>query len=169
MASEKIFLSFSHYKFMEAICCHSNQSSNPISPKTLCSLSHGLWCFTWNLIKTGRLILEIYYFERVDRCRRRTITIQIPRFSLHLRWAKNLILRQKLTWTFVLGAQKNRLIKTVLLFTWSSLIRKWTFNYTLYPKAWFKNYTNVWTQVRLRPVCHSLFACYLSTADNIWK
>ena len=27
-----------HYKSMGAICCHGNQSSNPISSKTLCSL-----------------------------------------------------------------------------------------------------------------------------------
>ena len=30
---EEDFLSFSHYKSMEAICCHGNQSFNPISPK----------------------------------------------------------------------------------------------------------------------------------------
>ena len=30
---------FSHYNSMEAICCHGNQSSNPIWPKTYCSFS----------------------------------------------------------------------------------------------------------------------------------
>ena len=30
---------FSHYNSMGAICCHGNQSSNPIWPKTYCSFS----------------------------------------------------------------------------------------------------------------------------------
>ena len=30
---------FPHYKSMGAFCCHGNQSSEPICPKTLCSLS----------------------------------------------------------------------------------------------------------------------------------
>ena len=30
---------FPHYNPMEAICCHGNQSSDPICPKTLCSQS----------------------------------------------------------------------------------------------------------------------------------
>ena len=30
---------FSHYNPMRAICCHGNQSSDPILPKTWCSLS----------------------------------------------------------------------------------------------------------------------------------
>ena len=30
---------FPHYNPMGAICCHGNQSSDPISPKTYCSLS----------------------------------------------------------------------------------------------------------------------------------
>ena len=30
---------FSHYNDMGAICCHGNQSSDPIWPKTLCSQS----------------------------------------------------------------------------------------------------------------------------------
>ena len=34
VVSEKIFLCFSHCKFMGAICCHGNQSSNPTWPKT---------------------------------------------------------------------------------------------------------------------------------------
>ena len=30
---------FPYYNSMGAICCHGNQSSNPIRPKTLCSQS----------------------------------------------------------------------------------------------------------------------------------
>ena len=30
---------FPHYNPMGAICCHGNQSSDPIWPKTLCSLT----------------------------------------------------------------------------------------------------------------------------------
>ena len=30
---------FPHYNPMGAICCHENQSSDPILPKTLCSQS----------------------------------------------------------------------------------------------------------------------------------
>ena len=33
-------LEFPHYIPMGPICCHGNQRSDPISPKTTCSLSH---------------------------------------------------------------------------------------------------------------------------------
>ena len=47
MVSEKIFKVFLKYKTMGAICCHDNQSSNPISSKTF---PPAWWGFTWNLI-----------------------------------------------------------------------------------------------------------------------
>ena len=36
---------FLHYNPMGAFCCHGNQSSDPIWPKTKCSLSPTQWCF----------------------------------------------------------------------------------------------------------------------------
>ena len=34
VSEKKIFLCFSHFKFMGAIRCHGNQSSDPTWPKT---------------------------------------------------------------------------------------------------------------------------------------
>ena len=47
---------------MEALCCHGNQSSNPIAHKTYAAFPlpddalHEIWT------KISQLILEIYYF-----------------------------------------------------------------------------------------------------------
>ena len=39
VSEKKFFLDFLHYNPMGAICCHGNQSSNPIWTKSKCSLS----------------------------------------------------------------------------------------------------------------------------------
>ena len=46
---------------MEAICCHRNQSPDPIWTKTQCSLS-----LTPNLVAFGLLVLDIYMKVRTD-------------------------------------------------------------------------------------------------------
>ena len=51
---------FPHYNPMGAICCHGNQSSDPIWPKTLCSQSPPPWCSRWYLITIGQLVSEIW-------------------------------------------------------------------------------------------------------------
>ena len=66
---------FPHYKSMGAFCCNGNQSFDPICLKILCSLSPTPVILHINLIKIGRLALEIFKFESVDDDgRRRTTT-----------------------------------------------------------------------------------------------
>ena len=58
---------FPHYNPMGAFCCHGNQSSNPIWPKTLCSLSPTpMRLLLKNLIAIGTLVAEIFMFESVN-------------------------------------------------------------------------------------------------------
>ena len=58
---------FPHYNPMGTICCHGNQSSDPIWPKTCCSLSPTQMTPLLNLIAIGSLVAEIFTFESVDR------------------------------------------------------------------------------------------------------
>ena len=58
---------FPHYDHMGAIYCHGNQSSDPIWPKTYCSLSPTPMMLQLNLIATGSLVAKIFTFESVDR------------------------------------------------------------------------------------------------------
>ena len=53
---EKVETPCSHYKSMEA----RHQSFDPICLKTLCSLFHPQWCYTYNLITIGQLASEIF-------------------------------------------------------------------------------------------------------------
>ena len=55
---------FSHYKSMGAICCHGNQSFDPICPKTSCSLSPTPLMLHIKYI--GQLASEINKLESVD-------------------------------------------------------------------------------------------------------
>ena len=96
---------FSHYKSMETISFHSNQSSyltgtkkhNYSSPPPLTPIYS---CYRWNMKKMGFTSSEEKSFENVDD--RRTTdgrrmpacTISSP-MSLRLRWAKNIYERQK--------------------------------------------------------------------------
>ena len=50
---------FSHYNPMGAIGCHRNQSSNPIWPKTFCSLSTN-HCYTFCSLSTN-----YWYFQNI--------------------------------------------------------------------------------------------------------
>ena len=80
---------FSHVKSMGAICCHGNQSSNPI-----CSLplpdngSQEIWSRSahWFQRYTS---LKVWTTDDGWRRRSTDHTILIPHRSLRLRWAKN--------------------------------------------------------------------------------
>ena len=54
---------FPHYKSMGAFGCHVNCSFDPICPKTF-SPPH--WFYTYNLTKTGQLVLDIFMFESLS-------------------------------------------------------------------------------------------------------
>ena len=57
---------FPHYNPMGAICCHGNQSSDPILPKTLCSQSPTPMMLLMKFDLIGQLVSEIFMFESVD-------------------------------------------------------------------------------------------------------
>ena len=57
---------FPHYNPMGAICCHGNQSSDPIRPGTLCSQSPTPMMLQMKLMTIGQLVSEIFMFESVD-------------------------------------------------------------------------------------------------------
>ena len=55
---------FSHYNHMGAIGCHRNQSSNPIWPKTFCSLSTYHDCYTQSIKALDLMVSEKKIFLR---------------------------------------------------------------------------------------------------------
>ena len=93
---------FSHYNSMGAICCHGNQSSDPIWVKTYWSLSPTLMMllikfhFNW---PTGCRDIHVWKCERTDgRTHGRRLdryTISSP-LSLRLRWANNALILNSL-------------------------------------------------------------------------
>ena len=79
---------FSHYKSVETISFHSNQSSYPIGTKTQLFVPPASRCYTWNLVRIGFMASEEMSFENVDGHRMPAYTISSP-MSRRLRWAKN--------------------------------------------------------------------------------
>ena len=69
---------FPHYKSMGALCCHGNQSFDPICPKILCSLSPTPVMLHIKLDQDCQLASEIFEFESVDNGRRRRRTDDGP-------------------------------------------------------------------------------------------
>ena len=57
---------FTHYKSMEAFCCHGNQSFDPICPKTLCSISPTPVMLHIKFDLGCQLVSETLKFESVD-------------------------------------------------------------------------------------------------------
>ena len=58
---------FSHYKSMETIICHSNQSSYPIgTKKTILFIPPTYRCYVWNMARIGFMASEEMSFENVD-------------------------------------------------------------------------------------------------------
>ena len=57
---------FSHYKSMETISCHSNQSSYPIGMKTIVFVPPTYRCYVWNIARIGFMASEEMSFENVD-------------------------------------------------------------------------------------------------------
>ena len=57
---------FPQYNPMGAICCHGNQSSDPISLKPNAVNPQPQQCSRRNLITIGQLVSEIFMFESVD-------------------------------------------------------------------------------------------------------
>ena len=57
---------FSHYKSMETISFHSNQSSYPIGTKTQLFVPHIYRCYMWNMERIGFTASEEKSFENVD-------------------------------------------------------------------------------------------------------
>ena len=55
-----------HYNPMGAICCHGNQSSDPILPKPNAVNPPPQWWSWWNLIMIDQLVSEIFMFESVN-------------------------------------------------------------------------------------------------------
>ena len=56
---------YPHYNSMGAICCHGNQSSDPIWPTTKCSLSPIPMMLQLKFIAIGSLVAGIFVFESV--------------------------------------------------------------------------------------------------------
>ena len=79
---------FSHYKSMETISCHSNQSFYPVWTKTHLSVPPAYRCYMWNMEKIRSKASEEMSFKNVDGRRMPAYTIG-SRMSLRLRWAKN--------------------------------------------------------------------------------
>ena len=84
---------FSHYKSIEIVSWHSNQSSFLIGTKTHLFLPPAYRCYMWNLVRIGFMASEEMSLENIDRWRmdgRRmpVYTISSP-MSLWIRWAKN--------------------------------------------------------------------------------
>ena len=67
MRQQKLPIStFSHYKSMEIISCHSNQSSYPIATKTISFVPPAYRCYMWNMARIGFVASEEMSFENVD-------------------------------------------------------------------------------------------------------
>ena len=86
---------FSHYKSMETISCHSNQSSYPIGTKNTIIHSTPIYrCCMWNMETFSFTASENMLFEKADR--QTTDGQWMPTYtisslmSLRLKWAKNL-------------------------------------------------------------------------------
>ena len=105
---------FSHYKSMETISCHSNQSSYPIGQKTILFVPPTYRCYVWNMARISFMVSEELSFENADEGQRQTedgpmktdgwripaYTISSP-MSLWLRWAKNckiILIKMLLAW-----------------------------------------------------------------------
>ena len=56
----------SHYKSMETISCHSNQSPYPIGTKNTIICSPHLKCYMWNIERIGFTASEKKSIENVD-------------------------------------------------------------------------------------------------------
>ena len=90
---------FPHYNPIGAICCHGNQSSNPIWPKTSGSLSATplMLLMKFDNIQTaGVWDIHVWKCERTDaradtRTPARVPSYKLPQ-SLRLRWANNLMI-----------------------------------------------------------------------------
>ena len=87
---------FSHYKSMETLSFHSNQSSYPIGTKNTLFVPPAYRCYRWNLVRIGFMASAEMSFENVDGRRRtddgrRMLAYTISsHMSLRLRWAKKL-------------------------------------------------------------------------------
>ena len=57
---------FSHYKSMETISCHSNQSFYPMGQKIKLFISPAYRCYVWNIARIGFMASEEMSFENVD-------------------------------------------------------------------------------------------------------
>ena len=78
---------FSHYKPMEIISCHSNQSSLEQKPQLFVPSIYR--CYMWNMERIGFMASEEKSFKNVHHGRwMPAYTISSP-MSLWLRWAKN--------------------------------------------------------------------------------
>ena len=66
MKALECFQHLPHYNTMGAICCHGNQSSDPIWPKTSFRLSPTPIMLQLKLVAIGPLVAEIFTFESVD-------------------------------------------------------------------------------------------------------
>ena len=98
MRQQKLPIStFSHYKSMETISCHSNQSSYPIgTKKTILFVPPAYRCYMWNMARMSFTTSEEMSFENVDGDDDwRTDEQQLPGYtiswpmSLRLRCTKN--------------------------------------------------------------------------------
>ena len=78
---------FSHYKSMGAICCHGNQNSYLISPKTLCSLSPNLMILYMKFDQNWPTDLRDILLWKCGRTTPDHHCHVIPHMSLRLRWA----------------------------------------------------------------------------------
>ena len=65
MKAPELSQDFPHYK--GAICCHGNQSSDLIWPKTYCIISPTPVMLQFKFYCDGALVAEIFMFESVDR------------------------------------------------------------------------------------------------------
>ena len=91
---------FSHYKSMETISCHCNQSSYLIRTKIVLFVPPTYICYAWNMARIGFMASEEMSFENVgderlttmDGRRMPAYTMSSP-MSLRLMWAKNVTLQ----------------------------------------------------------------------------
>ena len=75
---------FPHYNPMGAICCHGNQSSDPIRPKTLCSQSPTAMMLQMKYDYKRPAGSEIFMFESVDARTHAWMPARVPYYKLTL-------------------------------------------------------------------------------------
>ena len=62
---KKVDTPFPHYKSMGDFACHDNHSVDPNYPKHKKAFSPPHWWYTFNLTKTGQLVLKLFMFESI--------------------------------------------------------------------------------------------------------